>query len=116
MAFHIVVRHQDDPDPTKWANDWGDDGLLRTITTPWSFADRRALARDRVERIFVLRCAWGGIPANICCSAQVAEIGHIDRATALVRFSSAKPTDAEPLVAPQRGQNWYEADPPKGQA
>jgi len=114
MAFYIVVHHQDDPDPTKWANDWGDDGLLRTITTPRSVADRCALARDRGERIFVHRCAWGGIPANICSSVQVAEISDIDRATALVRFSSAKPIGAEPFVAPQQGQNWYEAGPPKG--
>lgn len=114
MGLYIVVHHPDDPDPTKWANDWGDDGLLRAITTPQSVAKRCALARNRGERIFVHRCAWGGVPATICCSVQIAEIDGVDRATALVRFTSAKRIGNEPFVAPQQGQNWYEAEPPKG--
>jgi YD repeat-containing protein len=113
MAFYIVVHHPDDPDPTKWANDWDDDGLLRAITTPRGVANRCVLARDRIERIFVHRCAWGGAPAVIRCSVEVSEINDIDKTSALVRFSSAKLVGAEPSVLPQQGQNSYDADPPE---
>jgi hypothetical protein len=114
MAFYIVVHHPADPDPTKWANDWDDEGLLRTITTPRAVADRCMLARNRGERIFVHRCAWGGILPTIRCSVQVSEIHDIDKATALMRFSGAKRVDAVPFVVPQQGQNWYDAEPPRG--
>ena len=114
MAFYIVVHHPDDPDPTKWANEWDGGGLLRTITTPRSVANRCRLARDRRERIFVHRCAWGGINATIRRSVEVSDVNDIDRSTALVRFSDPKLLDAEPSVFPQQGQNSYDAAPPAG--
>ena len=114
MAFYIVVHHPDDPSPTRWANDWDDEGLLRAITTPRVVAARCSLARDQGERLFVHRCAWGGVPPIICCSVQVSEIQNIDRDTALVRFSEAKCVDAEPLMPAHQGQNSYDAPPPRG--
>ena len=115
MAFYIVVHHPHDPDPTKWANEWSGDEMLRTITTPPGVANRCTLARSRGERIFVHRCGWGGFPATIRCSVKVSGIDNIDKATALVRFSHQEPVGKVPMVSPQQGTNCYEADPPEGE-
>jgi hypothetical protein len=92
-------------------------GRRRTIAGDNDAAGRGKslrLARDRIERIFVHRCAWGGVPATIRCSVEVSEIDDIDKKSALVRFSSAKLVGAQPSVLPQQGQNSYDADPPVG--
>jgi hypothetical protein len=94
-----------------WANEWDDDQrLLRTITTPRVIAVRLLDAQKSGQRVFVHRCSWSGVPAEICCSALVESISDIDKATVLVRFAAARPISARPAATPHLGQNWYEGD------
>lgn len=110
MAFYVVVRHPSDPNQL-WANEWSDQTLLVTITTPKTVAIRLSEARANGERVFVHRCAWGTYPAEICCSALVSEIHDLDKTTALVRFTDVRPLGTTPVITAHAGQNSYEAPP-----
>jgi hypothetical protein len=113
MAFYIVVHHPADPNRL-WANDWDENSLLRSITTPKEVALRCAIARARGERIFVHRCVWDGFLASIWCSVMVSKVQHVDRTMSLIQFTGARLIDLPPLVVPHQGQNCYDALPPMG--
>lgn len=112
MAFYIVVHHPSDPNQL-WANEWEEQTLLRSITTPKNIAVRLAEAKARGERIFVHRCAWGTYPAEVCCSAMISEVHDIDKTTAFVIFAGVKPVGLFPSVTPHSGQSFYGDRPPQ---
>jgi len=108
MPIVIVVHHPADPNRL-WANEWDDDVLLKSITAPRRLALRLAAARERGERVLVHRCAYASMPAEICCSAQVAEVHDLDKATSFVRFEDVRREGRVPLHTPRAGENSYEA-------
>jgi hypothetical protein len=111
VAFYIIVHHPSDPNRL-WANEWHDQVLLRSITTPKTVAARLAEAQASGKRIFVHRCAWGDFAAEICCSGLVAEVHDLDKTTAFVRFADVQWLGASPPVAPHVGQSSYDERPP----
>jgi hypothetical protein len=108
MAFYIVVHHPSDPNRL-WTNDWESQTLIRSITTPKQIAVRLAGAKANGERIYVHRCAWNSFPAEVCCSALVAEVHDLDKSSAYVTFTDVHPVGAPPPVAPHLGQSSYDA-------
>ena len=108
MALYVVVHHQR-AENQPWVNAWLDDELIEAIQTTSEIGHLCQRAKERGERVYVHRCGWGDSPPVVCCSAEVEDIGTIDRATVLVRFRSATAVGAEPSVNPVKGQNFYQA-------
>ena len=108
MSVFIVVHHRDDPHPN-WSNEWDGDVLLKAITTPRQVADRLELARERGERVYVHRCAYGGQSAMICCSCAVGSVDTLSKTQALIRFIDVREETAKPPVQSRAGLNMYEA-------
>jgi hypothetical protein len=106
MALYVVVHHRQDPHQP-WANDWLDDRRVNVIKTTTEIGNLCEQSRQRNERVFVHRCAWGGITPTVCCCVQVAQVVALDRRTSLVTFAHAVPLMAEPQVLPRHGLNFY---------
>ena len=112
MALYIVVRHPENPDPT-YSNSWtSDNRLLLSITAPKDVAVSLAGEREMNARVFVHRCAWGGVPARIWASVFVGTIAQRDKRDHLVTFVEPQPMDREPPFPASQGQNSYTAPPP----
>jgi hypothetical protein len=82
------------------------------ITTTAQIAARCEQAHRSGERIYVHRCGFGGRPPSICCSVQV-ESASYDAKVGWVSFSAFELVGRSPSRQPARGDNWYEADPPR---
>lgn len=112
MALYIVVRHPENPDPT-YSNVWTSDNRpLLSITTPNEVAMSLTAEKMMSTRVFVHRCAWGGVPARICCSVLVGQIEPLDRRDHLVMFVDPQPLDCDPPFPAHQGQNFYNAPAP----
>lgn len=108
MALYVVVHHQRDENQP-WVNAWLNDELIEAIQTTSEIGGLCQRAKERGERVYAHRCGWGDCRPVVCCSAEVEDVGTIDKGTALVRFWSVTPVGAEPSVSPVKGQNWYQA-------
>jgi hypothetical protein len=106
MALHVVLHHRQDADQP-WVNAWLDDDLIEAIQTTTEIGHLCRRAKERGERVYVHRCGWGGSPPVVCCSAEVEDVGTVDKATALVRFASAVRLQQTPPRVPAKGQNFY---------
>jgi hypothetical protein len=106
MALYIVVHHRLEPLQT-WANAWVNDQKLKAITTTNEIAQLCEEARRTNNRVYVHRCAWGGIDHVICCSACVLRVGELDHKTSFVEFIDITPTNSTPSINPIQGQNYY---------
>src|SRR6266849_884722 len=112
MALYIVVRHPENPDRS-YSNVWTPDNrLLLSITTPKDVAMFLTAEREINARVFVHRCAWGGVPARIWCSVLVGKIESLDRRDHFVTFVDPQPMDCEPPFTARQGQNSYTASAP----
>src|SRR5437870_13809530 len=106
MPLYIILHHGKDPDKP-WANDWIDECMVGTITTTAQIGNLCLDAKVRNERVFVYRCAYGGSPAIISCSASVKHVNRLPGGGALVQFTNAVPLDQVPAGTPVQGQNYY---------
>lgn len=108
MAFYIIVHHKSDKQ--SWVNNWkaGSESLLESITTTKEIGRRCSEAMKRGESIFVHRCAYGSMKAEICASIEVERVDAIDNKTDLVRFKNQALISREPPILPMPGQNSYE--------
>jgi hypothetical protein len=106
VALYVVLHHQKDKNQP-WVNAWSSDELIEAIQTTCEIGNLCRRAKERGERVFVHRCGWNEHPPVVCCSAEVEDVGAIDKETALVRFASAARLNESPLRVPVRGQNFY---------
>jgi hypothetical protein len=106
--LYLVVHHKEDPTPN-WSNSWNkeDENLLDAITTTIEIGGICDQAKKAGRRIFVHRCAWGGYPHLICCSASVAQVDQIDPRSSLVKFEKQERLNVTPPISPRLGQNFY---------
>lgn len=109
MGLHVVVHHRKDPDQPWRGNVWLDDDRLQAIVTTAEIGRLCERAQSRSESVSVHRCALGGIPPTICCTARVQRVASVDRRTALVEFTLVEATNLRPSVQALPGQNSYEA-------
>jgi hypothetical protein len=106
MPLFVVLHHRQDPDQP-WANEWIDDEAVSAITTTAQIGKLAEESKNRCERVFVHRCAYGGNPATISCSVEVQAVHHLPGGGSLVRFCHANHLNDIPTVSPVRGQNFY---------
>src|SRR5687767_14274394 len=108
MALYVVVHHpRDESQP--WVNAWLSDQLIEAIQTTTKIGNFCREAKKLGERVLVHRCGWGESSPAICCSAEVEEVGAIDKSRALVRFTAVTPLNGPPPRSPVKGQNYYRA-------
>ncbi len=106
MKLYIVVHHEKDPSQP-WRNSWIDDERLEAIQTTPDIGNLCKAAKRLGDSVFVHRCQWGDTAHTICCSVRVLRVNVIDRSTALVRFTDARPLGLTPPMLPVPGQNFY---------
>jgi hypothetical protein len=108
IKLYLVVQHPKDPSQPQ-INQWIDDERLGAIKTTPEIAELCKAAKSLGDSVLVHRCAWGSAAHTIICSVRVLRVYVVDRSTALVRFTDARPLNLTPPRLPAPGQNFYVA-------
>jgi hypothetical protein len=113
MALYVVLRHPKNPEQT-WSNVWqSDDRLVDGIMTNGDVAPLCEAAQRSGQYVYVHRCTWGGVSAEITSRTKVQNVSKVDR-DYYISFATPEPVAAVPHVQPLRGQDYYFAAASEG--
>ena len=108
-SFYLVVRHRQNPVPTR-KNWWLDENRLQRITTTRLIAEKCQELMENGEPVRVHRTQFGSYKPAICCECKVVDVKlDPNGETATVEFDNWKVLSLQPLASPARGQSCYEA-------